>query len=174
MKNTQLLIALAVFVLIALASAVALRAMRELRPAGPSSLKNKFKAKSFVTANELEFLFRLEAAAPELRFHAQVAMGALLDPSISRQDTKEFFRLRGMFSQKIVDYVAQSRWDGSIVALIELDDRTHNVEKDEKRDSMLKGAGYRIIRWNSKTKPNKEAIRTELVKYMVPVMRSSD
>jgi very-short-patch-repair endonuclease len=46
-----------------------------------------------------------------------------------------------MFSQKIVDFVAQRRSDGSIVAIIELDDRTHGSEKDAPRDEMLKSAG---------------------------------
>jgi very-short-patch-repair endonuclease len=130
---------------------------------GGSNLESKFKAKAFLTANELEFLGRLETAAPELRFHAQVSMGALLDPAVSRKDGKAFFRLRGMFAQKIVDFVAQSRKDGSIVAIIELDDRTHNGEKDVKRDAMLTCAGYRIVRWHSKTKPAISAIRAELI-----------
>lgn len=122
----------------------------------------KFKAKPLLTANELEFLARLEAAAPELRFFPQVAMGALLDPSVPRSDGKAYYRLRGMFSQKIVDFVAQARSDGSIVAIIELDDRTHHAERDSKRDVMLASAGYRIVRWNSKEKPDAAAIRAKL------------
>lgn len=74
----------------------------------------KFKRKTLLTANELEFLSRLELAVPEWRFHAQVAMGAILDPAVARQDAKAYFRARGMFSQKIVDFVAQNRADGSL------------------------------------------------------------
>jgi len=122
----------------------------------------KFKAKPLLTVNELEFLARLEAAMPELRFFAQVAMGALLDPAVPRSDGKAYLRLRGMFSQKIVDFVAQARNDGSIVAIIELDDRTHDAERDSKRDVMLASAGYRIVRWNSKAKPDAAAIRAAL------------
>ena len=127
-----------------------------------------FKRKPFLTANELEFLGRLEAAAPELRFHAQVSMGALIDPAASRKDGKEYFRARGMFSQKIVDYVAQRRSDGSIVAVIELDDRTHDSAKDGKRDAMLASAGYKVARWNSKQKPDAAAIRAELIPSAAP------
>lgn len=123
----------------------------------------EFNARPFLTPNELEFLGRLEAAVPEYRFHAQVAMGALLDPAVSRKDAKEYFRLRGMISQKIVDFVAQSRRDGSIKAIIELDDRTHDSEKDAKRDAMLASAGFETIRWNSKTKPDIAAIRARLM-----------
>jgi hypothetical protein len=123
----------------------------------------KFKAKPLLTANELEFFGRLEAAVPELRFCPQVAMGALLVPAVPRSDSKAYYRLRGMFSQKIVDFVAQRRADGSIVAVIELDDRTHDPDKDGRRDEMLKSAGYRTVRWNSKSKPDAAAIRAALL-----------
>lgn len=119
--------------------------------------KAKFKRKSLLTANELEFLGRLEAAAPELRFCPQVSMGALLDPAVSRNDGKAYYRMRGMFSQKIVDFVAQRRSDGAILAIIELDDRTHDGNRDARRDSMLASAGYKVIRWHSKTKPDASA-----------------
>jgi hypothetical protein len=123
----------------------------------------KFKAKALLTPNELEFLARLEAAAPELRFFPQVAMGALLEPAVPRSDGKAYYRLRGMFSQKIVDFVAQRRVDGSLVAVIELDDRTHSVDKDARRDEMLASAGYKIVRWNSKNRPDAAAIRAQLI-----------
>lgn len=120
-------------------------------------------SKSLLTPNELEFLTRLELAVPELRFLAQVAMGALLKPRAAKSDRKAYYSTRGTFAQKIVDFVAMSRADGSIVAVIELDDRTHNSDKDLKRDTMLTSAGYRVIRWNSKAKPDQAAIRSTLI-----------
>lgn len=123
----------------------------------------RFKARPLMTPNELEFLGRLERAMPELRFCPQVAMGALLEPAVPRKDGKAYFRLRGMFSQKIVDFVAQDRSDGSIIAIIELDDRSHDRNQDAQRDAMLGSAGYRTIRWESKTKPDAESIRAALV-----------
>lgn len=134
----------------------------ELAGGGSNGEGVKFKSKMLMTSNELEFLNRLEEAVPEWRFHAQVAMGAILDPAVPRQDAKAYFRARGMFSQKIVDFVAQSRADGQIVAIIELDDKTHNADKDTKRDGMLTGAGYRVVRYQSKTKPNSQRIRADL------------
>lgn len=120
----------------------------------------RFKSRTFLTPNELEFLQRLEQSAPELRFHAQVAMGALLEPAIAkRNDARAHMSARGSFSQKIVDYVAQSREDGSVVAIIELDDRTHDTARDARRDAMLDEAGYLVVRWNSKAKPDANAIR---------------
>ena len=158
MSTTSNLITLLAVVAVGAVGLVVLKA----KLAGQQSASAKFKQKTLLTPNELEFLGRLEAAAPELRFFPQVAMGALLDPAVPRSDAKNYFRLRGMFSQKIVDFVAQRRSDGGIVAIIELDDRTHDSGKDAKRDEMLQSAGYRIVRWQSKAKPNAAEIRTEL------------
>ena len=46
--------------------------------------------------------------------------------------------------------------------VIELDDRTHDADKDARRDDMLKSAGYRTIRWHSKTNLDVAAIRAQL------------
>lgn len=134
----------------------------------------KFTAKRLLSANELEFISRLESAAPELRFHAQVSMGAVLDPAVPRSNRKAYMSIRGMFAQKIIDFVAQDKRSGDIVAIIELDDRTHNDAKDAKRDAMLSNAGYRTIRWNSKRKPDAVAIRTALFPPPQAVISRSD
>ena len=131
---------------------------------GPES---EYKAKAMLSANELEFLNRLESAVPEYRICPQVAMGAVLNPNVPRND-KAYMRLRGKFAQKIIDFVAQDRKDGSIVAIIELDDRTHTVEKDENRDAMLLSAGYKIVRWQSKNKPDAASIRSQLIPPVAP------
>ena len=164
MSTTSNLITLLV---VAGAGAIGL-AVLKVKLAGHQTVRAKFKSKTLLTPNELEFLGRLEAAAPELRFFAQVAMTALLDPAVPRSDGKAYYRLRGMFSQKIVDFVAQRRLDGAIIAVIELDDRTHDSDKDSKRDEMLQSAGYRIVRWNSKNKPDASAIRAELCTASLP------
>lgn len=130
--------------------------------------KDRFKAKPLLTPNELEFLGRLEAAVPELRICPQVAMASILDPDVPRSNGKAYMRLRGMFAQKFVDFVAQDRTSGAIVAVIELDDRTHRADKDAKRDAMLASAGYKTVRWESKSKPDAAAIRSELIQVQQP------
>lgn len=136
------------------------------------SASRRFKAKTFMTPNELEFLQRLETAVPELRFHAQVAMGALLSTETAKQENpREHMSSRNMFSQKIVDFVAQHKSTGEVVAVIELDDRTHSSAKDESRDAMLREADYKIVRWQSKSKPDRLAIRELL---LVPKEEATD
>jgi hypothetical protein len=163
MSGTGLLVFACV---LAIAAAAGLSVLRQRMEGGGSVAR--FRSKPLLTANELEFLGRLEGAVPELRFCPQVAMGALLIPGVPRSDRREFYRLRGMFSQKIVDFVAQRRADGAIVAVIELDDRTHEKEKDVRRDEMMRSAGLKIVRWNSKTKPDAAAIRAALLPPQVP------
>jgi len=139
---------------------VVLFALRSRRKSAPVQVRGR----TLLTANELDFLLRLEAAVPEIRFHAQVAMGALLEPAFTKgSDARAYMSVRGTFSQKVVDFVAQERRTGTVLAIIELDDRTHDSAKDEKRDAMLRQGGYRVVRWQSRAKPDASSIRQSLV-----------
>lgn len=157
-------IALAAFILVSLAGFIFIAKLKASDDGKAEGDAANYKAKPLLSANELEFLSRLESAVPELRFCPQVAMGALLDPAVSKKENpSRHASLRGTFAQKMIDFVAMDRKTGAIVAIIELDDRTHNEEKDAKRDAMLKSAGYKTVRWHSKNKPDAVAIREELI-----------
>lgn len=119
---------------------------------GPGDVaQNSYAAKQLMTDNEKEFYSRLVEALPNHYVFAQVALGALLQPSVE-SDTRKRLGIRGTFSQKIADYVVCTS-DMAVVAIVELDDKTHSPEKDSKRDAMLNQAGYKVIRWESKKKP---------------------
>jgi very-short-patch-repair endonuclease len=45
-----------------------------------------------------------------------------------------------------------------VVALIELDDRTHDASADRQRDAITKRAGYQAFRFQSKQKPSEKEI----------------
>lgn len=121
----------------------------------------KYKAKTLLTENEKEFFLRLKRALPVHHIFPQVAMGTILDPNVDRHD-RRYLQIRGTFSQKIIDFLICDGETFKIIAVVELDDRTHNAERDEKRDSMLKAAGYRVIRWHSRKKPTEEQIRAQV------------
>jgi len=57
--------------------------------------------------------------------------------------------------------------DASVLAVIELDDATHNSktrqQADNKKDKAISSAGLRIIRWNVKSMPDEQTIRNSLV-----------
>jgi hypothetical protein len=120
-----------------------------------------YKQKAFLTKNEKEFFNRLVQALPDYYIFPQVSLGALLQPNVKNNDKKNFYSIRGTFSQKIVDYVICSK-DIQVIAIIELDDKTHNKNKDAKRDSMIEEANYKMIRWNSNSKPTIEEIKQKI------------
>lgn len=126
----------------------------------------EYLKKPLLTDNETEFFGRLTEALPDFHVFPQVAMGAILMPAVPRSDKSNYYRIRGTFSQKIVDYVVCDK-ALKIVALIELDDRTHSTERDERRDAMTTQAGYVVLRYNSKKKP-----AVELIAKMISGMKA--
>ena len=116
--------------------------------------------RAFLTENEKEFLERLEEAFPEYRVMAQVCMGTLMAPDV-RGGTSEYLSIRGRFAQKVVDFVILDE-ALEVMALVELDDRTHRQEKDAARDAMTAAAGYVTLRYRSREKPEPGAIRAQL------------
>ncbi len=126
----------------------------------PLTMKSRarwsYRSKALLTENEKEFFARLVTALPECHVFPQVALGALLQTNVTG---KNAFRARAAFSQKIADYVICDR-DMKVLAVVELDDRTHSAGKDARRDAMLNQAGYRTIRWQSRKKPGADAIRS--------------
>ena len=121
-----------------------------------------FVQKPLLTPNELEFYGRLTAALPDYLILAQVSMGALVDISTDVPE-KYRVRLREMFNRKIVDYVVCSR-NMRVIALVELDDRTHDATRDQLRDTLTYRAGYPTLRYESKRKPSLETLASDVAK----------
>lgn len=126
-----------------------------------------YDAKPLMTSNEREFIRRLERALPDHRIHSQVSMGALIRPSFPEGSTKRSRSIhrstRNRYSQKIVDFVVEDRSSGQVVALIELDDRSHDAGRDQRRDAITHAAGYRTIRWQSRNRPADDEIRRRVL-----------
>jgi len=116
----------------------------------------RFKPHPLMTRNEREFYTRLLAAFPECQIWPQVPVLALLQPD-ARENSRAFWRGFRMISNARVDWVIVK--DLEVLAIIELDDRTHNVRKDAKRDQIFASCGYRVVRFNAKQRPAPEQIR---------------
>lgn len=109
-------------------------------------------AKPFMTKREQAMLLAIEQILPMYRVHAQVSMGALL--AAPKRSGQRFNPAdRNAFSQKIVDFVIVDPTMGKVIALVELDDRSHHAAKDRKRDAMTAGAGYKTIRIPGSARP---------------------
>ncbi len=101
-------------------------------------------ARPLMTANEIRFWRLLRPAAAPLHVAPQVAMGALL--KVARgTDRRARLGARNRFDRKVVDFALVDD-DGQVQLLVELDDRTHNLESDRVRDRMTGQAGYRTLR----------------------------
>jgi very-short-patch-repair endonuclease len=119
-----------------------------------------YKARQLMTENEAEFFGRLIVALPDHYVFPQVAMSALIEAAT--KDKKRAHRDRLRIAQQRVDYVVCDR-SCKVVAVVELDDKTHSRAKDQVRDARLQQAGIRTVRFQSRSKPNVEAVRAAIL-----------
>lgn len=115
----------------------------------------RYCARPLMTSNEMEFFERLRRALPDEHIFPQVAMSALIEP---RPGTGKRLSDFNRISQKRVDFAI---YDTALqlLAVVELDDRTHNRKRDAARDAALATASIRTIRFRSTRKPTEAEIR---------------
>jgi SAM-dependent methyltransferase len=96
---------------------------------------------------------------PEHKIFVQVALSQLIDVPESHP---ERFSIRNRFSQLVADFVL-CRSDLSVVAVIELDDRSHERADrqyaDARKNKALADAGLRLVRISAGTLPSEDALR---------------
>jgi hypothetical protein len=117
----------------------------------------RLRRKPLLTANEVEFFHRLQRALPGFHVFPQVSFAAFLtdDGTLSR---KAQWAIRATFDRKIADFVICDRQTLKVVAIVELDDRTHSAQADRQRDAITKVVGYHTIRYQSRQKPSQAEI----------------
>lgn len=148
-----------IFILLALVvlAVIAILILAQLTP-GPTD--EQYKRRKLMTDNELEFFGRLVMALPDHFIFPQVSMSALLEPS--SKDNKRAHSDRLRIAQQRVDYLVCNR-DCDIIAVVELDDKTHSGHKDAIRDQRLQQGGIRTIRFQSRSKPTPDGIRSSVL-----------
>jgi very-short-patch-repair endonuclease len=104
----------------------------------------------------MEFYQRLKRALPALHVFPQVSFAAFLTDD-GRLSGKGRWSVRAKFDRKIADFVICD-FDFKVLALVELDDRTHSAHADRQRDAITKAAGYQTIRFQSRNKPSEAEI----------------
>lgn len=119
-----------------------------------------FRPRALMSGNEREFFHRLNRAlGPRYLVFPQVSMGAIIEP-VAFDKKKRLADFRRI-SQKRIDFLI-CNGDMSVVAVIELDDRTHDAFNDNRRDSFLASAGIKSIRYRSKQKPSVKEIQSAI------------
>lgn len=122
-----------------------------------------FFLKKPLSAPEQVLYHRLVAALPEHIVLAQVQVSRVLGVKKGvnyREWTNRIDRLS-------YDFVICGK-DATVIAAIELDDKSHDAEHrvgtDRKKDKATADAGLRLVRWNVKTLPDLAQIRATLMK----------
>jgi very-short-patch-repair endonuclease len=121
-----------------------------------------FYAKKPLSRPEQVLYFRLVKALPEHIVLSQVQLSRLLGVKKGNNYRAWLNRINRMSA----DFVVCNK-DSSIVAVIELDDATHQKEDrkaaDAKKDKALISAGIRIIRWQANTIPDIATIQVTIM-----------
>ena len=119
-------------------------------------------AKNLLSKREHELYQILQDLYPDHRLFVQVALSQLIDVP---RDHPERYSIRARFSQLVADFVL-CRPDLSIVAVVELDDRTHlhpaRQAADARKTKALKDAGLPLVRVPAGRLPSANRLR-ELV-----------
>jgi very-short-patch-repair endonuclease len=156
---------LAVLVIVVVALAIAAVLVRSKRAASDGPWP--FFAKKPLTQPEQVLYFRLVRALPESIVLAQVQLSRLLGVK-KRADYQSWLN---RISQMSADFVVCAK-DASVLAVIELDDASHQSERrkaaDEKKTRALEAAGIKLVRWNVRELPDDPEIRASLLSSTLP------
>jgi Protein of unknown function (DUF2726) len=116
-------------------------------------------AKNLLTEREQSLYLSLLSLYPKHKVFVQVALSQLIDVP---EDHPERQSIRNRFSQLVADFVL-CHADLSVVAVIELDDRTHlRAERqaaDARKNKALADAGLRLVRIPAGRLPSEDFLR---------------
>jgi len=122
-----------------------------------------FYAKKVLTEPEQILYYRLVQAMPECIVLAQVQLSRVLGV----KKGFNFNEWNNRINRMSLDFLVCLK-DSTVVAAIELDDKSHEkqsrIEADAKKDKALSAAGIAIIRWQAGALPDETAIRKALAK----------
>jgi very-short-patch-repair endonuclease len=99
---------------------------------------------------------------PSFHVFPQVSFAAILTDE-GRLSAKARWNVRGRFDRKIADFVICEPGTFKILAIVELDDRTHNARADRQRAQLTEAAGYRTFPFTAKHKPSVAEIQNVLL-----------
>ena len=106
--------------------------------------------------------FRLVRALPDHIVLAQVQVSRVLGV----KKGQSFHAWNNRINRLSYDFVVCAK-DSSVVAAIELDDKTHDGDRrastDAKKDKATQDAGLRLVRWHVKSLPDEAAIKQALL-----------
>jgi hypothetical protein len=149
-------------VVLVIIAALIIVVVKTKKNAGIGDAPWPFYAKKPLSSPEQILYFRLCKALPEHIILAQVGLSRILGVKKGSNFGEWFNRINRMSA----DFVLCSK-DSTIVAVIELDDASHEKADrkaaDAKKDKALSSAGIRIVRWQVKSIPDEAAIKAAFI-----------
>jgi hypothetical protein len=131
-------------------------------PSGSSHLSDDpwpVAAKNLLTEREQSLYLSLLSLYPNHKLFVQVALSQLIDVPENHPERQS---IRNRFSQLVADFVL-CRADLSVVAVIELDDRSHlradRQAADARKNKALADAGIRLVRIPAGRLPSEDFLR---------------
>lgn len=120
----------------------------------------------FMTNSEVRFFAILQEAIPEHFIFAQVQLSRLI-VSTDKADKGFWFN---RICRMSADYVLVHRDAQTILAVIELDDWTHDKPErqraDQKKTKAIESAGLPLIRFDGRRMPNATQLRQEILRQL--------
>jgi hypothetical protein len=143
--------------------AVVFFVVARVRPlSGRASNAWPFYVKRPLSQPEQVLYHRLVCALPDYIVLAQVQVSRVLGV---KQGAK-FHEWNNRINRLSYDFVICSK-DSTVIAAIELDDKTHESDDrastDQRKNKASADAGLRLVRWHVQSLPSEEVIRQELL-----------
>lgn len=117
--------------------------------------------KPLLTATELKFSRLLDEAIPTFRVMYQVA----LDQTIKIKDHPGSMKIWNKLNRLTFDFVLIDK-DSNVVAVIELDDKSHfgaaSIKRDQKKDELIKFLGKPLLRFQASNMPSVDELRSSI------------
>jgi hypothetical protein len=131
------------------------------QPKGPPVIP--FVRKPLLTPTELTFYKRLQAAFPDVAICPQLALAAVVDIPAKYNEGRYRHVNRAPFASKYADFAIVDPDTGDVLAIIELDDYSHDdaerQAEDEARDAMLAEVGIEVHRFDARKMPTVEKLQ---------------
>ncbi|MDO4657964.1 DUF2726 domain-containing protein [Kingella sp. (in: b-proteobacteria)] len=155
--NASFVLTVAILLLIFVALPILLLRRRNRNPFLAKNPKLPYLRRPLMTATEMDVYITLLEALPDYMVFSQVQASRVLEVPKSRETYYWF----NFVSRLSYDFVI-CRADSTPIAVIEVDDRTHELperqEADNRKNKATEAAGVAVIRWLVGETPRHEAI----------------
>lgn len=139
---------------------------KRLASSGTGNAPWPFYAKKPLTQPEQVLYHRLVAAMPDCIVLAQVQLSQVLGV----KKGFNFHEWNNRINRMSLDFLVCLK-DSTIIAAVELDDKTHEkasrIKADTKKEKALSAAGIALVRWNVSSLPDENTIRLAFAKSKI-------